>query len=340
MSGSPLRSLSKASTRVAVVVPLFNGAGILDSCLRALLADSAANVRVVVVDDGSRDAGAAQARSIAAQSGGRIDVLAMDRNRGFAAAVNCGCAWSIAQTPAPEVLVLVNQDCVVRPGWLIALLDELGDPTVCATGARLLEADGITLQHAGGCVESNGLTRHLGRGSRDQDAWRETLEVEYACAALFAVRTEVWTRMGGFDEGYAPAYFEEVDWCARARAAGGRIVSAGKAEAVHLEAASSGGHSRLFLERYHRSRMRYIVRRMWPSLGVWRWLGAEVRWLMTLRRWEEIAPVLLGYLRVPSLVAERVRERDRPRAHSGAPGRQAATSCAIPSDSVADGAGL
>lgn len=311
--------MSVAVSRVAAVVPVFDGAALLERCVDALLAEDA--VDVLLVDDGSRDHSVAIAERVAARHPGRVRALALGRNHGFAGAVNRGVAACLAQSATPSVVVLVNQDCVVRPGWLAPLVDALADPRVAVAGARLYDADGVTLQHAGGVVHANGLTSHTGRGSRDERFARETADCDYVCGALFAVRASAWTRLGAFDEGYRPAYFEEVDFCRKARAAGLRVLYVPGCEAVHVEASCSS--PREFLRRYHRSRMRFVVRNLWPRAGFLRWARAEAAWLLRLRRVADVSPALAAYLRVPGLLAERAGERLRAASSVVAPVAQA-----------------
>ncbi len=290
------------------IVPVRDGERWIPRCVDALLATDDDALEVVAFDDASRDGSLALLRSLAAREP-RLHVLAGSPGVGFAGAVNRAAAWAIAERPALELLAFVNQDCFVDPGWLAALRDALAGPSVAIAGARLLDADGVTLQHAGACVSANALTSHLGRGSTDPSAFGSARDVDYVCGALFAVSRRTWLEDGPLDEGYAPAYFEEVDLCRRVRRAGRRVVYVPGCRATHLEASSSGAGSRTFLERYHRSRMRYVVRAHVDDFGAWRWLYAEAGWLLRLRRWHEIAPVLRAYARLPRLVAERMAGR-------------------------------
>lgn len=294
--------------RVGVVVPVHQGEAMLQDCAAALLRGNEL-ARLVLVDDASPDASLAVATRIAADSQGRARVLALGRNLGFAGAVNRGVAALLADEPSLDVLVLANQDCVVRPGWSAALCGALREEGVGLAGAVLLEADGCTVQHAGARVMPNGLTEHLGRGLSEGDLPRVGC-VDYACGALVAMHAATWRRFGPFDEGYAPAYYEEVDFCRRLRAAGLSVAIATACRAVHQEASTSGAGSREYLRRYHRSRMRFVVRGLWPTQGFASWARAEAAWLLGLRRWHDVAPVLAAYARIPWLLAERMRPRE------------------------------
>jgi len=289
--------------RVTAVVVAYYGENCIDACLRALLATDYPALQVLVVDNDSGDATVA---AVAAY-GARVGLLELDRNYGFGGGANRGIA---AAAVAADIVALVNQDCVVEPDWLAPLVAELtGDRDIGVVGARLFDSDGVTLQHAGGVVAANGLTAHIGRGLRAPDAFAETCDVDYVCGALIALRVDTWERFGPFDEGYFPAYFEEVDFCVRVRAGAMRVVYVPDSRARHAEAGSSAGtSSRVFLQRYHRSRLRFVARHLLRRGRGAQWLRAEAAWLLRLRRWHEIAPVLGAYARLPLLLRQLRRE--------------------------------
>jgi GT2 family glycosyltransferase len=219
-----------------------------------------------------------------------------------------------AELRGDDVIVLVNQDCVVWPGAIGALVTRVSsDPRIGIVGARLLEPDGRTLQHAGGVIHANGLTDHLGRGLPDSPRFGSPMDVEYVTGALLALRVSTWRQLGPFDAGYQPVYFEEVDYCVRARRAGLRIVYEPASVAVHSEARSSGGvESALFLRRYHRSRMRFLAHHRLRR-GSWlRTIAAELRWLAAQRRVSQVVPALRAYAALPVDLAHRRRRIEGP----------------------------
>ena len=109
------------------IVPVLDGAKWIDACVGALLQEP--SVRVLLVDDGSGDDSLAVATRLADASRGRVRVLALGRNHGFAAAVSRGVEACLSWPDAPSLLLLVNQDCVVRPGFLAPLRDGSTKPT-------------------------------------------------------------------------------------------------------------------------------------------------------------------------------------------------------------------
>jgi GT2 family glycosyltransferase len=187
--------------RSAVVVVNWNSGDRLKACLESLPADAP----VVVVDNASADDSIAHAETLP------VTFIKNSSNRGFAAAVNQG----VAATSSAYVLLL-NPDARVMPGSIETLeriLDE--NPR---TGA------------VGGYVNDRYLPRrlatpwtvireNLGYPVRDMDAE----EVEQAAAAALLVRREAFAAVGGFDERFVPAWYEDVDFCRSLRNKGWKI---------------------------------------------------------------------------------------------------------------------
>jgi len=298
-------------SRVVAIVVAFEGGDLLERCVDALLASTYRWLDVVVVDNGSTDR---TSDRLAARGDERVRVLRLPVNRGFAGGVNTGIAYAeraFAAAP-PVAYTLVNQDCLPSPGWLgplVAVL--LADRRVAVAGCRLLEPDGVTLQHAGGVVHGNAMTDHVGRGSRDPAAFREPGDVDYVTGALCAFRVEAWRWLGPLDEGYHPVYFEEVDFCRRALARGLRVIYVPESEAIHLEAGSSGRGSPRQLRYYHRSRMRFLARHLLRRGSVLGVLAAELRWLARQRGGEQLRAVLRAYAGLPREIAAARRARAR-----------------------------
>ncbi|MDI6856339.1 MAG: glycosyltransferase family 2 protein, partial [Candidatus Thermoplasmatota archaeon] len=103
-------------------------------------------------------------------------------------------------------------------------------------GCKLLYPNG-RIQHAGARISIKELS-HYGVGEVDRGQYNELKEVDYVTGAALMIKREVIDKIGSLDEEFSPAYFEEVDWCARARKAGYRVVYDPNATLLHYEGIS------------------------------------------------------------------------------------------------------
>ncbi len=219
--------------RVTVIVPAFGHADLTRACIRALAAHPPRRARAdyVLVDDASP----AELTPAFGAVGG-LTVLRNGTNAGFVR--SCNRAARLSDAP---YLVLLNNDTIVREGWLDALVETAErDPSVGVAGAKLLFPDG-TLQEAGAIVWRDATGWNYGRGARaDDPAYAYVRDADYCSGAALLVRRALFERLGGFDERFSPAYFEDTDLCFAARREGFRVVYQPRAEVVHREGGTSG----------------------------------------------------------------------------------------------------
>ncbi len=229
---------------VTLIMLAFNGQASLGACIESLLPLNA-DSNLLIIDNGSHDRSLAIAQQAAAAHAD-VAVIANGANLGFSGGMNVGLRLALGQTshpdysaPPADVVVLINQDVEVRPGWLTQLIAPFTDQTVAAVGAALYAPDGQTLRHVGGEVLlPRLLTAHTGDGEIDRGQYSALRDVTYATGALLALRTSVLHNIGLFDERYFPAYWEEIDLCARIQRTGGRIVVNPQAHAIHQQGTS------------------------------------------------------------------------------------------------------
>lgn len=218
--------------RASVIVPVYGQLAMTLDCLAALALHSGdVPMEVIVVDDASTDD---TARVLPAIKG--IRYQRMPVNSGFIAACNEG-----ARLASGGFLVFLNNDTLVQPGWLQALLDTFTThPDTGMAGAMLVYPDG-RLQEAGGLVFSDGSGWNLGRFQSPGDPrYGHVREVDYCSGAAIAIPAELFNRLGGFDSHYAPAYYEDTDLAMRVRDAGLKVRYQPASVVVHREGATSG----------------------------------------------------------------------------------------------------
>jgi N-acetylglucosaminyl-diphospho-decaprenol L-rhamnosyltransferase len=203
-------------TFTAVVV-IHDSAGHLPALLDSIERHLPERPQVVVVDSGSRDGGGALAAARGAE------VVTLEGNPGFGAANNAGLEHA-----RHDVTVLLNPDCELRDGSLAALAAAAAGRDALLV-PRLLNADGTPQRSAhplpgrpSALLAALVPPRLLPRGPRlALEPWRSRAprRVGWAIAACVAARTSLLRALGPFDP-TAFLFYEDLDLCLRARAAG------------------------------------------------------------------------------------------------------------------------
>ncbi|GAC1440742.1 MAG: hypothetical protein NVSMB51_20430 [Solirubrobacteraceae bacterium] len=225
--------MATGAPRVSIVIPTYSEADDLRRCLTSIRRDGCRTWQreVIVVLNGLDTE--LRGRELL----GGVRTLRSPVNLGYGGGCNLGAAAARG-----EFLVFLNDDIEVHEGWLDALVQALDEqPWAGIAGARVLSEDG-SLQEAGAIIWSDGLTHGVGRGAPPgAGAFRYRRVVDYCSGCALIVRRTVWDAVGGFDERYAPAYYEDVDLCLGARALGHATVYEPAAEVTHREHGTLAG---------------------------------------------------------------------------------------------------
>lgn len=259
----------------------------MPTCLQSVLASNYSPLELIVVDNGSSD----RTSEVVREGFPGVKLLRAPRNLGFAGGNNLGIKASRG-----EIIVLLNDDTEIEPEWLTAsrsAAERLKDWGIL--GAKLLYPDRKTIQHAGGKILPNALTQHIGNGEIDYGQFDEIRPCDYVTGAAFFIRRELLNKIGLLDAGFFPIYFEEVDYCWRARRRGYQVYYVPEIRVYHYESRTTNKFSKGFLYKYHRNRIRFMLK----NFSLKRLMSAcrfELKWLLQNRPRDVMLPLLVAYL--------------------------------------------
>lgn len=216
--------------QVTIVLILFNKAELTFRCLKSLEALKAeSSFHVLIVDNASSD----QTSALLARTNGAT-IVNNKNNVGFLKACN-----QAAELVSTEHILFLNNDTILHPGSIAAATEVLRDKAVGAVGGRIVLPND-SLQEAGSIFWNDGTCVGFGRGRpKDADESMHRRDVDYCSGVFLMTPTHLFRELGGFDELYAPAYYEEADYCAQLQSRGFRIVYDPRIVVTHVEFGSS-----------------------------------------------------------------------------------------------------
>jgi N-acetylglucosaminyl-diphospho-decaprenol L-rhamnosyltransferase len=303
--------------RAGVVIVTFNSGEVIGRCL-----DSCAGMPVVVADNASADGTVAAVRS---RRG--VTLIENSTNRGFGAAVNQGVRaldteFVLLLNPDAELVSPIEplEDACERAGLAAGRLVDAGGRTQTGFGVRRLPTPWTLAFEALGInrmLPWNPVNRRYRYLDGDLDVGTE---VEQPAGAFLMFRRDVWRKVGGFDPRFYPIWFEDVDFCKRAREAGFRIEYVPQVVARHR-----GGHSVGKLEwgsrevYWYASLLRYACKHFRPNglrgVSAAVALGSVLRAVTQMVARRSLEPLKVyakvARLATPGLLSGRMREWNR-----------------------------
>ena len=271
-----------------IVIVNYRTGHLVVDCLQSIASQLSAlkGGRVVVADNASGDDSVQRIRSAAIAHGWNawLEVLELPHNGGFAYGNNAGIRRVREIDAEFGVVVLLNPDTVVKPGAIEALVSFLAErPAAGIAGAAIENASGSVERSAHadpsprgelhGGAQLHALGRLLPVTVYEPAAGEQ--RCDWVSGACMAIKRETLDVVGELDEGYF-LYFEEVDYCVRARKLGWECWYVPQARVVHFEGASTGIKQprRPRPSYWYRSRRRFFVK----FYGIAGLIAADALW--------------------------------------------------------------
>ena len=229
---------------VSIIVPVYNNFNYTYQCLSAILNNSM-NIKyeILIADDNSTDKTQIIKKIIK-----NVKIIYNKENKGFIK--NCNNASKFANG---KYLLFLNNDTSVKENWLSSLVELMEqNEFIGLTGSKLIYPDG-RLQEAGGIVWCDGSAANYGWGSDPElPEFNYIKDVDYISGASILIRHELWNKLGGFDEQFLPAYYEDTDLAFSVRKLGYRVVYQPASVVIHYEGVSNGKDISTGLKEYQK----------------------------------------------------------------------------------------
>lgn len=266
---------------LSIIIPSYNTRELLKDCLSSIYQGTKVSFEIIIVDNGSKDESPAMVR----ENFPKVKLIENKINFGFARAVNQGLEKAMG-----GYLLLLNSDTVIGEEVIDKMVSFLKDNvSVGVVGCQLKSPDG-EIQPSGGYLPD--LARVFFWMSfiddlpvlkkilkpyhvQDKNFYSRQQELDWVTGAFFATRREVFEKVGLFDEKMF-MYVEEVDWCARAKRAGYKIIFNPSVSVIHYKGASTKRGRAGILEEYqglkhyfkkHKSPWQFPILRLFLKLG-------------------------------------------------------------------------
>ena len=252
--------MTVSSTAVTVIVLNWNGLADTRECLHSLQAVRYPAMRVIVVDNGSKGD---EASKLESEFKGFIEVLRLPENKGFAGGANAGIRHALAA--GTDYVLLLNNDTVVEPEFLQALVAaarEIPDLAAACPRTHFYNRPRVIYSTGGEVSLWRGVATQVGRGQVDHGQFDVIERRGYADGVCMLIPAAAIAKVGLLDEQYF-AYWEETDWCVRAREHGLHCYYVPRARIWHKASRSQRPDAR-FDYLYRRNALLFVRKRGTP----------------------------------------------------------------------------
>ena len=245
-TGDKLTLHTSANPLLSIILPLHNHAELTLQCLRSIQANTQEASEVIVVDDASSDDTVRLLEHIR----GAV-IIRNEENLGYLRSCNLAAGQAKG-----EYILFLNSDVQLLPGSIDSALRTIRQSnSIGAVGAKIVLLDG-TLQEAGSIIWDDGSCMGYGRGdSPTAPPYMFSRDVDFCSGAFLLTPRPLFEQVGGLDERFAPAYYEDSDYCLTLQDRGKRVVYDPNAIVLHYEMASHTQDKAVELQEHNRRLM-------------------------------------------------------------------------------------
>jgi len=265
--------MNQSSIKLSVIIVTFNSAKFLRETLQSVFDQSCESFEVILVENNSSDDSLNIAKEFEENG---LKIIEQKKNLGFCGGNNLGVSKS-----AGDIIFLLNPDIVLMEDTFQKIINYFErNQEACVYGTKLLSSDHETILHYGGEIGDQAHCQLYGRFQKDNGEWEKPKEVEYVVGASMIMARDDWAHLGGFDEDFFPAYYEDADLCFRARQQGLKVICL-PLKILHKENVSVDYNSYEFLNMHHRNRLLFLSKNYSLPRLLFKTLPKEILWLFS-----------------------------------------------------------
>jgi len=246
--------------KTAIIILNYNGLPYVLDCLKSLeyLKDNK-RIRTIIVDNASRD----RSVKLIKEKYPWVKVIENKKNLGFAGGNNKGIKWAIDN--GFKNIMLLNPDTIVEKGFLNPLLRKVNKDKVGIVSPVLKGKEGNEAIYALGAKYNKilGRTKHVHLKQGQFKKLKHPIEQQLVSGCAVFVKSEVFEKIGLLDKRFF-LYFEDSDFCIRAKRAGFKIFVCPKSVVVHKTSQSLGGLSLKKVFYVAGSNLKFILKNVNP----------------------------------------------------------------------------
>jgi len=301
---------------VFVVIPNYNGADMLAPAIESVLNQSHEDLKLVIVDNGSRD-GSKAIMETYAKKDPRVRTVYREKNYGYTGGVNPGMELAIKE--GATYVAPFNNDAIAHKDWLkhlVAYLDK--NPGHGIAACNLLHADGKTYDSTGDQYSIWGLPY-----PRDRDqpvrAHDNGDDIFGASGGASMYRVRMLQKIGLFDQDFF-AYYEDIDLSFRAQLAGWKVRFVPESIVYHKQSVTSNAMPSGFTTYQYMKNLPLVIVKDMPASLAWRvyprfLLGYSMSFLNAVVRSHNGWPAIKGMGKSLVLTPKKLIERRRIQKH-------------------------
>jgi hypothetical protein len=228
-------------SRVGIIIVNYNGEKYTNDCIKSVLKSSYQNYLVIVIDNASTDN---SVTFLEKEFNNKIVIIKNKENLGFSGANNIGIKYALEYEC--EYVLLLNNDTEIDKDLIKNMVNVSikNNNAIISPKIYYYNEPNKIWAAGGGLNWKKGLSFHYGKDEIDKGQYDQQKEIDFATGCCILIHKSVFDKIGFLAEEYF-LYFEDTDFCVRAKRAGIKIIYEHKAKLWHKVSSTTGGEESL-----------------------------------------------------------------------------------------------